>query len=195
MRDLDQATYWILAICYQGERLTRTHAWRRKSSPPKPLYANTTLRAEAQFFLNAIRKADRYLIKIKKHRHIIALTRPAMPLIDKFGRLTKRGKKGLIPDKREHDDDYLGTNQKKPEMSAVPSQSGLKMKVSPSVTVLKDERILLGGDIDVQSTIGCASKLAAILRERQHKFWDRNNKSIGANPYGRSKYLDRLVSP
>ena len=146
MRDLDQAYYWTLATCFQGERLTRTYTWRHAPSTPRHFITTTTLMAEEQFFLNAVGKMHRYLTKIQKDQHLFTFIQPARPSINEFCQLVQREDKLLVRNKREHDDEYLGTNQKEPEFSDVPSQgNGPEVKVSPSVTVIKDGRILLGG--------------------------------------------------
>ena len=160
-RITEHSLYWIQATIFQGKRLI--DAEKIKYHP----YSIT--RMEEQFFLNAINKAIRWVTDMKKEGYLVNE-------IDNF--LSVSSVANFIRNKREYDDEYFGSKQKKEKLSdASNPNSKLKLRVGPSVTVHREGKIILGGTVDVQEVIDAAKILEVHLRKGQHKLWE--NKSFG----------------
>ena len=164
---VEQALYWVKAIIFQGGRLLIAE---------KIEYHNYTItRMEEQFFLNAVNKSIRWS---KDLRIQGVLTSE----INSFLSTSSIAK--LVRNKREHDEEFFGSKQKKETLSdASDPTSNVKMLVGQSITVCRNGRILLGGTVDVMEVLDAAVVLERYLRTEQHNIWKNDpmwdEKSLG----------------
>jgi len=171
-RIVGQSLYWTLAIDTQGKRVLEAEKIKYHE------FAIT--RMEEQFFLNAVNKSIRWL-KDLRTKNILVVE------IDAFFAISSMA--SLVRNKREHDDEYFGTQQGEEILSdASDPESNLSISVGQSVTVHRKGRILLGGTVDVQDVIEKSRKLATLLRDIQHEYCKERSQGI-------IKYVDYYSAP
>lgn len=159
---LEYSIYWLQAIKYQGKRVFRA----RQASEGQPYPFLTTAVLEDHFFLVACIKARRWLEKLT--RIAAEEKRP----IDKFLVLTENAV--VVRNKREHDDEYVGSGKKDQpvQMHEVETGASVKMTVGTLGTVFIDGKFLMGGIFDVRQAIEAAHSLLGNIVKLQHAYWD-----------------------
>ena len=175
---MDQATlewslYWAQAVSYQGKRVLEAEGIKAELT-----HSITVM--EEQFMLNALGKALRWIGELK-------LLGVCVADIDAFLSVASISK--LVRNKREHDDEYFGPQQKTETLSDASSPgSDLKISVGQSITVHKDGKVLLGGTVDVDEVINAAEEISEKLRIEQHQYL------TGRFP-GEPKALEHFFAP
>lgn len=175
---LEHSIYWLLALIYQGKRVTS--AWNIQEGRNYP-FLNIRM-MEEQYFLIACNKAHRWLKKLRK------IIEDEQPIVE-FLEITRNS--CIIRHKREHDEQYFGTGKKFDEEPThdVQSPSPVKMTVGTSVSCYENGRLLLGGIFDVGEGIEAADSLQNKLRELQHEYWDK----MGGGKLEHFKIPERLI--
>ena len=155
--DIEQSLYWLQSICYQGKRLLDSYQING-------YLTHTITRMEEHFFLVACQKATRWINKLQ-----------AQNILSEEIRIFKeKVSVKLVRDKREHDDEYQGTNAKDEKLSDVSNpNSELTIKVGQSITMKRNSRYYIGGTLDVHTTMEIVNQLFKPLKEIQHAYWEK----------------------
>jgi len=94
-----------------------------------------------------------------------------------------------VRNKREHDDEYFGSQRKEEKMSELPKEEGRsQLIVGQSCTLHRGGRILLGGTVDIHDVITEAEKLVSILIQLQHEHWE-------SRAMGDIKHVEHFLAP
>ena len=172
---VEYSLYWIQATIFQGNRLI--------NAEKIDYHQYSITRMEEQFFLNSVNKSIRWLKDLKKQNILVSevdifLSVPSTPNL-----------LSLVRNKREHDDEYFGSQGKVETLSDVSNPDNkLKIYVGQSVTIHKNGRIFLGGTIDVQEIIDTAKILEVSLRTKQHELWEKKS-------FGNIKNVEHFLAP
>lgn len=158
-RPVDEALYWTEATIIQCQRVIAIHDWLK--GRPDDWTRHTTARLEALSLLNAAGKVMRWIDEAEPD------PKWDRTLISDFNNLLVDVR--TIRNKREHDDEYGPGKTKEPLKDATAEGSNLKLMVGANVTVLRGEKILLGGIVDVHELRDMAIKAANEFRRLQHE--------------------------
>ena len=152
--------YWLKAVVYQGMRVQL--ASQQPFKHTNSALSNTTTRMEEYFFLNACRKAHRWLNGLNTNT----------PEASRFLALETQTKQ--VRNNREHDEERYGVLRKRTEpLRKVTAETKIDLSVSSSVTVHADGRYLLGGIVDVSEVISAAEALLPSLATQHNEDWNR----------------------
>jgi hypothetical protein len=166
---LDQSIYWLKAVVYQGMRvqLASQQPFKHVNSAD----SNTTTRMEEYFFLNACRKAHRWLSGLNL----------STPEASRFSALEAPIQQ--VRNNREHDEERYGVLKNKDEpMRKVEAETKINVTVSSSVTVHSAGRYLLGGIVDLSEVVSAAEALLPSLISNYNEYWNRWFARLAADP-------------
>jgi len=166
---LNQSIYWLKAVVYQGMRVQLASQQTCKHTNSEQY--NTATRMEEYFFLNACRKAHRWLSGLNL----------STPEASRFSELEADMKQ--VRNNREHDEERYGLLKNRDEsMRKVEAETKFNMTVSSSVTVHADGRYLIGGIVDLSEVVSAAEALLPSLVSQHNDYWNSRFARLAVDP-------------